>query len=141
MQPGPILALHKADSGQQHTGHGLELHNADHCNLHMLPTYRAVETGLEIVTYMEGVQGVFMQPVPLLTLDKVDSRQQHTDHGQAAKHALVAHNLEGLNVQICHEVVLECDLSSLHTLHQAHNVVLSPICRAISLAKQTWPSS
>ena len=79
---------------------------------------------------MEGVQGVFMQPVPILALDKVDSGQQHTDHGQAAKDALVAHNLEGLNVQICHEIVLECDLSSLHTLHKAHNMVLSPLCRA-----------
>ncbi len=65
---------------------------------------------------MKGVQGVFMQAISIVALDEGHQGQQHTDHGDAAEEALIAHNLEGLYVQICHEVVLKGDLSGLHTL-------------------------
>ena len=65
---------------------------------------------------MKGVQGVFMQAISIVALDEGHQGQQHTDHGDAAEEALIAHNLEGLYVQICHEVVLKGDLGGLHTL-------------------------
>ena len=68
---------------------------------------------------MEGVQGVLMQAIAIMALDKVDNGQHEANHGQAAKDALVGHNLERLYVQVRHEVVLKRDLSCLHTLHRA----------------------
>ena len=65
---------------------------------------------------MKGVQGVFMQAISIVALDEGHQGQQHADHGDAAKHTLIAHNLEGLYVQIRHEVVLKGDLGGLHTL-------------------------
>lgn len=69
---------------------------------------------------MKGVQGVFMQAISIVALDEGHQGQQHTDHGDAAEEALIAHNLEGLYVQICHEVVLKGDLGGLHTLQDRH---------------------
>lgn len=69
---------------------------------------------------MKGIQGVFMQAISIMALDEGHEGQQHTDHSNAAKDTLIAHNLEGLYVQICHEVVLKGDLGGLHTLQDRH---------------------
>lgn len=82
---------------------------------------------MQALPYMEGIQGIFVQTIAILPLDEVHNWQQHTDHCQAAKDALIADNLQRLNVQVGHEVVLKGDLSSLYTLHTNTNR-LSPSC-------------
>ena len=67
-------------------------------------------------TDMKGVQGVFMQAISIVALDEGHQGQQHADHGDAAEDPLVAHDLERLYVQICHEVVLKGNLGGLHAL-------------------------
>ncbi|KAA6425862.1 MAG: hypothetical protein FRX49_04237 [Trebouxia sp. A1-2] len=71
--------VNKEDDGN---GSGVEDH------LHHRET--RVSKAISIVALNEGHQG-----------------QQHADHGDAAKNALITHNLEWLYVQICHEVVLK----------------------------------
>lgn len=66
---------------------------------------------------MEGFQGVFMQADPITPLDEGHQGQQDADHGDAAEQALIPHNLQGLYVQVRHEVVLKRYLGCLHTLH------------------------
>lgn len=85
-----------------------------------------------------------MQAIPIVALDEGHQGQQHTDHGDAAKDALIAHNLEGLYVQICHEVVLKGDLGGLHTLQTdnsygrlAHTANRQPVWAACTHCKQT----
>lgn len=63
-----------------------------------------------------------MQAIAVMALDERHQWQENQEHGQAAKDPLIPHNLEGLYVQVCHEVVLKSDLGCLHTLQtDRHN--------------------
>ena len=70
----------------------------------------------DVGVYVQSVQGVLVQAVALMSLDKVHCRQHDCHHDDGAKEALIANNFEGSNVKIGHEVVLEGDLGSLHGL-------------------------
>ena len=65
---------------------------------------------------MEGLNGVFMQPLAVNTRQEVDDGQHYERHDGRAKHAFPSHDQQRWDRQVRHEVVLESQLRRLHCL-------------------------